>query len=99
MDNLVQNGSSAPQLRAFIYGSLLYYLQLSEDYSKEEEGAPVRVDLSQGPWMDYSGRASLSNMNMAMLNNYGESLLEMVCKDASSGHDVTKVMRISLFEG
>ena len=86
----MQNGSSAPQLRTFIYGSLLYYLQLSVDYSKEE-AAPLRVDLSQGPWMEYSGRASLSNMNMTMLNNYGENLMEMVCKDASSGHDVTKV--------
>lgn len=94
----MQNGSSSPQLRTFIYGSLLYYIQSSEDYSKEE-GAPLRVDLGQGPWMEYSGRASLSNMNLTMLNNYGENLMEMVCKDASSGHDVTKVMGISRCDG
>ena len=86
----MQNGSSSPQLRTFIYGSLLYYIQLSEVYSKEET-APVKMDVSQGPWMEYSGRTSLSNISITMLNNYGENLMDMVCKDASSGHDVTKV--------
>ena len=34
---------------------------------------------------------SLTAGNLATITSFGEPLMEIVCRDASSGHDVTRV--------
>ena len=38
-------------------------------------------------------REGMAEANLTTLNSFGEPLMDAVCKNACSGHDVTKVRR------
>ena len=41
--------------------------------------------------MDYTVSDSMIEMSVSILNSYGDLLMDIICKDACSGHDITKV--------
>lgn len=98
-DSLLSSGTGSPMTRAFGYASLLYYLQLSKAYSKGD--TPVisgEEESMHTPWAEYGDKDSLMYSNMMMLYGYGDVLVDMVCKDASSGHDISKMLALSLLD-
>lgn len=45
----------------------------------------------QSLWQLEWNENSLTASNLATITSFGEPLMEVVCRDASSGHDVTRV--------
>ncbi|CAI8023966.1 Nuclear pore complex protein Nup205 [Geodia barretti] len=91
----VQQTPGAMQLaRAHLYGALLYFLtvsrqQHSSDSSNHRGQTGLRLEWSED---------SLAAGNLATIASFGEPLMEIVCRDASSGHDVTRMLSLSLLD-
>jgi hypothetical protein len=77
------SGSSAQRARANLYGALLNYLRIG------------RSDDSTS--MSDSGR--LRKANCDVLSSFGDVFIDVVCRDAVSGHDVRKMLALSLLVG
>jgi len=45
----------------------------------------------QSLWEVEKKRQGMADANLTTLNSFGEPLMDAVCKNACSGHDVTKV--------
>ena len=53
--------------------------------------------LGQSLWQLERNENSLTAGNLATITSFGEPLMEAVCRDAKSGHDVTRVSRREVF--
>ena len=72
--------SSAQRARANLYGALLNYLRIGH--------------CDDATSMTDSGR--LRKANCDVLASFGDVFIDVVCKDAVSGHDVRKMLALSL---
>ena len=52
----------------------------------------------QSLWQLERNEDSLTARNLATITSFGEPLMEAVCRDASSGHDVTRMLSLSLLD-
>ena len=74
-------------MRANLYGALLNYLQIAQ---KPRE-IPTLQDnnvLNSAMLEEYD---RITTANLAVIGEYGESLMELVCKDACDSHEVGRV--------
>jgi nuclear pore complex protein Nup205 len=94
MVGTIQNTPGSMQrARAHLYGSLLYYLSLARQHPSE-----TKRRRGQSLWQLERNDDSLSASNLATITSFGEPLMETVCRDASSGHDVTRMLSLSLLD-
>ncbi|KAF6731284.1 Nuclear pore complex protein Nup205 [Oryzias melastigma] len=90
-------GGGYQRLRAHLYGSLLYYLQIAQ---KPEE--PDTLQTGRAMWERLTapedGFSKLQRENLAIIESYGKALMEIVCRDACDGHEMSRMLALAVLD-
>ncbi|GAB1605006.1 nuclear pore complex protein Nup205-like [Argonauta hians] len=101
LDYIQKSCGSQQKVRTYLYGALLYYLQIAQKpalpswVSSETEVLGVsRVLITSGE----EEFDNLSKENLSIILSYGDSLLDIICKDICDGHNVGRLLALSLLD-
>ncbi|XP_046581767.1 nuclear pore complex protein Nup205-like [Haliotis rubra] len=99
LDYILRAGGGAQRVRANLYGALLYYLQIAQKPAavpqpkgKESEGMSRVLGTKETEY------EQLSKENLSTILSYGDSLMETVCRDACDGHDIGRMLALSVLD-
>nr|XP_061812614.1 nuclear pore complex protein Nup205-like isoform X2 [Nerophis lumbriciformis] len=97
LDFILCTGGGYQRLRAHLYGSLLYYLQIAQ---KPEE--PDTLQTGTAMWARITapedGFSKLQRENLTIIESYGRALMEVVCKDACDGHEISRMLALAVLD-
>ncbi|XP_064463706.1 nuclear pore complex protein Nup205-like [Ornithodoros turicata] len=94
LECLIRTGSGLQRVRSNYYTSLLNLLRLVRnptDSRSDMEGERVLLD-------SRSDTERLRQNHMEMVSSYGEQLMEVVCRDVCSGHEVTQMLALATLD-
>ncbi|XP_025098310.1 nuclear pore complex protein Nup205-like isoform X3 [Pomacea canaliculata] len=97
IEYILSSRSGQQRVRANLYGSLLYYLQIAQkpsNFSSAEAAQGMERVLSGGD----TGYEQLSKENLSTIFSFGEAFMEVVCRDACDGHDVCRMLALSVLD-
>ncbi|KAM8860542.1 nuclear pore complex protein Nup205 isoform 2-T2 [Synchiropus picturatus] len=98
LDFLLCTGGGYQRLRAHLYGSLLYYLQIAQ---KPEEPDTLQA-AGKAMWERLTapedGFSKLQRENLTIIESYGKSLMEVVCRDACDGHEISRMLALAVLD-
>ena len=80
-------GAGSQVIRTNLYAALLAYLRIG----KTEAGQLGRV-------LELSERGKLQKANLEVVMSYGTSLLEVLSRDATTGHEVRRMLALSVLD-
>ncbi|XP_030645807.1 nuclear pore complex protein Nup205 [Chanos chanos] len=97
LDFILCTGGGFQRLRAHLYGSLLYYLQIAQ---KPEEPDTLQTGVSMWERLTApeDGFSKLQRENLAIIDSYGTALMEVVCRDACDGHEIGRMLALSVLD-
>ncbi|XP_063674250.1 nuclear pore complex protein Nup205-like [Bolinopsis microptera] len=87
VEAIIQCGGNMQQARAHLYAALLHCLKMS--VSNDTNDVKLGGAIAQGYQI-------VDSDSLAVLCSYGDIFIESLCKDASKGHGVTKILAFSL---
>lgn len=100
LDHILRSSSSAQRVRAYLYGALLYYLEIARKPKPLEISASASVERSVASRL--ANRESeyerLAKENADTLNSYGQNLMDIICRDACDGHDVGRMLALACLD-
>ncbi|XP_019749608.1 nuclear pore complex protein Nup205 [Hippocampus comes] len=98
LDFILSTGGGYQRLRAHLYGSLLYYLQIAQ---KPEEPDTLQM-AGRAMWERLTapedGFSKLQRENLTIIESYGRALMEVVCRDACDGHEISRMLALALLD-
>ncbi|XP_032435561.1 nuclear pore complex protein Nup205 [Xiphophorus hellerii] len=98
LDFILCTGGGYQRLRAHLYGSLLYYLQMAQ---KPEEPDTLQT-AGKAMWERLTapedGFSKLQRENLAIIESYGKTLMEVVCRDACDGHEISRMLALAVLD-
>ncbi|XP_033824153.1 nuclear pore complex protein Nup205 isoform X1 [Periophthalmus magnuspinnatus] len=98
LDFILSTGGGYQRLRAHLYGSLLYYLQIAQ---KPEEPDTLQ-SAGKAMWERLTSPedtfSKLQRENLAIIENYGKALMEVVCRDACDGHEISRMLALAVLD-
>ncbi|XP_063336206.1 nuclear pore complex protein Nup205 isoform X2 [Pelmatolapia mariae] len=98
LDFILSTGGGYQRLRAHLYGSLLYYLQIAQ---KPEEPDTLQT-AGKAMWERLTapedGFSKLQRENLAIIESYGKALMEVVCRDACDGHEISRMLAMAVLD-
>ncbi|CAL8262242.1 unnamed protein product [Merluccius merluccius] len=98
LDFILCTGGGFQRLRAHLYGSLLYYLQIAQ---KPEE--PDTLQTGTSMWERLTAPedsfSKLQRENLSIIESYGTALMEVVCRDACDGHEIGRMLALAVLDG
>ncbi|XP_022111764.1 nuclear pore complex protein Nup205-like [Acanthaster planci] len=92
---IVISGGSQQRTRANLYGTLLNYLQIPRkprEIPTMQDGSTV---LNSALLDEYE---TITAANLATMQEYGEGVMELVCRDASDGLGVGRMLALSVID-
>ncbi|KAJ8269075.1 hypothetical protein COCON_G00116820 [Conger conger] len=96
LDFILCTGGGFQRLRAHLYGSLLYYLQIAQ---KPDEPDTLQTD-GKSMWERLTapedGFSKLQRENLSIIESYGTALMEVVCRDACDGHEIGRMLALAV---
>uniref|UniRef100_A0A4W6BTD2 Nucleoporin 205 n=1 Tax=Lates calcarifer TaxID=8187 RepID=A0A4W6BTD2_LATCA len=96
LDFILCTGGGYQRLRAHLYGSLLYYLQIAQ---KPEEPDTLQTGaMWERLTAPEDGFSKLQRENLAIIESYGKSLMEVVCRDACDGHEISRMLALAVLD-
>ncbi|KAI4886720.1 hypothetical protein NFI96_014775 [Prochilodus magdalenae] len=97
LDFILCTGGGFQRLRAHLYGSLLYYLQIAQ---KPEEPDTLQTGISMWERLTApeDGFSKLQRENLAIIESYGTALMEVVCRDACDGHEIGRMLALAVLD-
>ncbi|XP_048463946.1 nuclear pore complex protein Nup205 [Rhincodon typus] len=98
LDFILRTGGGFQRVRAHLYGALLYYLQMSQKPDEPdtlETGQKTMWERLTAPEDEYT---KLQEDNMNIIEGYGASLMEVVCRDACDGHEIGRMLALAVLD-
>uniref|UniRef100_A0A672GK51 Nucleoporin 205 n=1 Tax=Salarias fasciatus TaxID=181472 RepID=A0A672GK51_SALFA len=95
LDFILCTGGGYQRLRAHLYGSLLYYLQIAQ---KPEEPDTLQTAMWERLTAPEDGFSKLQRENLAIIESYGKALMEVVCRDACDGHEISRMLALAVLD-
>uniref|UniRef100_A0A3P8UYZ2 Nucleoporin 205 n=1 Tax=Cynoglossus semilaevis TaxID=244447 RepID=A0A3P8UYZ2_CYNSE len=92
LDFILCTGGGYQRLRAHLYGSLLYYLQIAQKPDEPDTAMWERLTAPE------DGFSKLQRENLAIIESYGKSLMEVVCRDACDGHEFSRMLALAVLD-
>ncbi|XP_039266585.2 nuclear pore complex protein Nup205-like [Styela clava] len=86
------------KVRANLYASLLYYLQMCQKPKSSSEEKATQPSSSGLRALSVDIYAKLARDNVKLFKAYGDTLMELLCKDASDGHNVCRILAYSCLD-
>ncbi|CAB4015675.1 nuclear pore complex Nup205-like, partial [Paramuricea clavata] len=82
---LLKTSGSYQRVRANLYGSLLYYLQIGQRKDESRESVS-KAD------------AALQKKNYEIILSFGDAFMDIACRDSCDGHDVTRMLACAMID-
>ncbi|KAL5010671.1 hypothetical protein ScPMuIL_012976 [Solemya velum] len=93
---------SQQRVRAHLYGALLYYLQIAQNQLNPAHSLMVEPEDKglQGKLLSETDTEyeQLTKENVETILSYGDNFMDMVCGDACDGHDVGRMLALSVLD-
>uniref|UniRef100_A0A3Q2CDR8 Nucleoporin 205 n=1 Tax=Cyprinodon variegatus TaxID=28743 RepID=A0A3Q2CDR8_CYPVA len=98
LDFILCTGGGYQRLRAHLYGSLLYYLQIAQKPEEPETLQTAGKAMWERLTAPEDGFSKLQRENLAIIESYGKALMEVVCRDACDGHEITRMLALAVLD-
>ncbi|XP_039625995.1 nuclear pore complex protein Nup205 isoform X3 [Polypterus senegalus] len=97
LDFILRTGGGFQRLRAHLYGSLLYYLQIAQ---KPVEPETLQTEKSMWERLTAPEDAftKLQRENLFIIESYGTALMEVICRDACDGHEIGRMLALAVLD-
>ena len=89
---ITSTNSGSQRVRVNLYGALLNYLRIGKE-GKETMG--INSTLSDIERLDI---AKLKKANIDVLSGFGDMLIDTICRDSVSGHDIRRILALGLLD-
>ncbi|XP_071943661.1 nuclear pore complex protein Nup205-like [Antedon mediterranea] len=91
---LVQSSAGQLRVRSNLYGALMNFLQMPKKVN-EIPTLKGRNVLDSCMLSEYE---KMTTASLVVINEFGDSFMELVCRDACDGHDVGRMLALSLMD-
>ncbi|KAM3870428.1 nuclear pore complex protein Nup205 isoform 2-T2 [Diretmus argenteus] len=98
LDFILCTGGGFQRLRAHLYGSLLYYLQIAQKPEEPDTLQTAGKSMWERLTAPEDGFTKLQRENLAIIESYGTSLMEVVCRDACDGHEIGRMLALAVLD-
>ncbi|XP_052238587.1 LOW QUALITY PROTEIN: nuclear pore complex protein Nup205-like [Dreissena polymorpha] len=101
IEHTLRCSGAQQRVRARLYGALLYYLQIaskpksSQAHLQEEPSGGVESRLLAASDTEFD---QLRRENIATILTYGDSFMDLLCRDACDGLDVGRMLALSVLD-
>ncbi|XP_033629784.1 nuclear pore complex protein Nup205-like [Asterias rubens] len=92
---IIISGGSQQRVRANLYGALLNYLHIPQKPREIPTLQDNAMVLNSALLDEYE---CVTASNLAVMQEYGEGLMDLVCRDASDGHGVGRMLALSVLD-
>uniref|UniRef100_A0A673XLH2 Nucleoporin 205 n=1 Tax=Salmo trutta TaxID=8032 RepID=A0A673XLH2_SALTR len=98
LDFILCTGGGFQRLRAHLYGSLLYYLQIAQKPEEPDTLQQAGKSMWERLTAPEDGFSKLQRENLAIIESYGTALMEVVCRDACDGHEIGRMLALAVLD-
>ncbi|XP_075995887.1 nuclear pore complex protein Nup205 [Genypterus blacodes] len=98
LDFILCTGGGYQRLRAHLYGSLLYYLQIAQKPDEPDTLQTAGKAMWDRLTAPEDGFSKLQRENLAIIESYGKSLMDVVCRDACDGHESSRMLALAVLD-
>ncbi|KAJ8002888.1 hypothetical protein DPEC_G00163630 [Dallia pectoralis] len=98
LDFILCTGGGFQRLRAHLYGSLLYYLQIAQKPEEPDTLQQAGKSMWERLTAPEDGFSKLQRENLSIIESYGTALMEVVCRDACDGHDIGRMLALAVLD-
>uniref|UniRef100_A0A671U854 Nucleoporin 205 n=1 Tax=Sparus aurata TaxID=8175 RepID=A0A671U854_SPAAU len=98
LDFILCTGGGYQRLRAHLYGSLLYYLQIAQKPDEPDTLQQAGKAMWERLTAPEDGFSKLQRENLAIIESYGKALMEVVCRDACDGHEISRMLALAVLD-
>ncbi|KAK5928390.1 hypothetical protein CgunFtcFv8_013457 [Champsocephalus gunnari] len=98
LDFILCTGGGYQRLRAHLYGSLLYYLQIAQKPDEPDTLQTAGKAMWERLTAPEDGFSKLQRENLSIIESYGSSLMEVVCRDACDGHEISRMLALAVLD-
>nr|XP_033813775.1 nuclear pore complex protein Nup205 isoform X3 [Geotrypetes seraphini] len=98
LDFILKTGGGFQRVRAHLYGSLLYYLQIAQRPDEPDTLEAVKTTMWEQLTAPEDAFNKLQQENLAIIESYGTALMEVVCRDACDGHEIGRMLALALLD-
>lgn len=98
LDFILRTGGGYQRVRAHLYGSLLYYLQIAQKPDEPDTLKAAEMTMWQRLTAPEDAFSKLQQENMATIEKYGAALMEVICRDACDGHEIGRMLALALLD-
>ncbi|XP_063785079.1 nuclear pore complex protein Nup205 isoform X2 [Pseudophryne corroboree] len=98
LEFILKTGGGFQRVRAHLYGSLLYYLQIAQRPDEPDTLEAANKTMWERLTAPEDVFSKLQRDNMSILESYGATLMEVVCRDACDGHEIGRMLALALLD-
>ncbi|KAF3854550.1 hypothetical protein F7725_022605 [Dissostichus mawsoni] len=98
LDFILCTGGGYQRLRAHLYGSLLYYLQIAQKPDEPDTLQTAGKAMWERLTAPEDGFSKLQRENLSIIESYGKSLMEVVSRDACDGHEISRMLALAVLD-
>ncbi|XP_006633765.1 nuclear pore complex protein Nup205 [Lepisosteus oculatus] len=98
LDFILCTGGGFQRLRAHLYGSLLYYLQIAQKPEEPDTLQTAGTSMWERLTAPEDGFSKLQRENLSIIQSYGTALMEVVCRDACDGHEIGRMLALAVLD-
>ncbi|XP_064417895.1 nuclear pore complex protein Nup205 isoform X2 [Latimeria chalumnae] len=98
LDFILTTGGGFQRVRAHLYGSLLYYLQIAQKPDEPETLETAKNSMWERLTAPEDAFSKLQRESMMIIESYGAGLMEVVCRDACDGHEIGRMLALAVLD-
>ncbi|OCT86111.1 hypothetical protein XELAEV_18019805mg [Xenopus laevis] len=98
LEFILKTGGGFQRVRAHLYGSLLYYLQIAQRPDEPDTLESAHKSMWERLTAPEDVFSKLQRDNLSIFESYGTALMEVVCRDACDGHDIGRMLALALLD-
>ncbi|KAL4232887.1 hypothetical protein ACF0H5_007574 [Mactra antiquata] len=101
IEHILRSSGGQQRVRAKLYGALLYHLQiankpkLSNIHLQDEASSSIEARLLSSTETEYE---QLQKENISTILTYGDTFIDLLCRDACDGLDVGRMLALSVLD-
>ncbi|XP_075066511.1 nuclear pore complex protein Nup205 isoform X3 [Mixophyes fleayi] len=98
LEFILKTGGGFQRVRAHLYGSLLYYLQIAQRPDEPDTLEAANKTMWERLTAPEDVFSKLQRDNLSIFESYGTTLMEVVCRDACDGHEIGRMLALALLD-
>ncbi|XP_069084056.1 nuclear pore complex protein Nup205 [Pleurodeles waltl] len=98
LEFILKTGGGFQRVRAHLYGSLLYYLQIAQRPDEPDTLEAAQKTMWERLTAPEDAFSRLQRENLAIIESYGAALMGVICRDACDGHEIGRMLALALLD-